>query len=381
MDIAIYGCGKLGNYVMEQLIENGKQSGSIALILLIDNYCEKDVIHDLPVVSVETFTKDTIKKHPDINVIIAIKDYHIAQKEGIGLRAKGISVLFLHPQMYDAKLPVISDDGSLSQFVTCFEDTMPVLPYLEYQVADQCNLNCKACMHFSNIVKTAKFPSIEDFSDSLSAIMKKFRSIQTLRLMGGEPLLNDELDRFIVAARMIAPDADIRVVTNGLLVTEMTTELIATIKQNHAILDISQYPPIRKRLNEIIRFLDDHGIVYIIGEPISEFMVRLSDGSTDPEDVFYGNCLSNMCTFLRNVRLYVCPHIPLLYEQQDFFNINISEDELISNSIDILDDSISGWDILNRIEIPFSLCRYCSRKPERIIWENGQANSEEWKTV
>ena len=66
------------------------------------------------------------------------------------------------------------------------------MEYVEYQVADECNLKCKGCLHFSNLVSAPVHPILGEFERSLIHLKGKFSNIATFRLMGGEPLLNEE---------------------------------------------------------------------------------------------------------------------------------------------------------------------------------------------
>lgn len=51
---------------------------------------------------------------------------------------------------------------------------------------------------------------------------------------------------------------------------------------------------------------------------------------------------------------------------------------MMVNSIDIFDDTINGWQILERLENYFSLCRFCGDNPQTIEWKCGQAQKEDW---
>ena len=65
---------------------------------------------------------------------------------------------------------------------------------IEYHVIDKCNLNCKSCSHFSNLVD-------KEIPKSLDQIKKDFKKIwdltdqgstycvEKVTLLGGEPLL------------------------------------------------------------------------------------------------------------------------------------------------------------------------------------------------
>lgn len=378
MDIVIYGCGRLGQYIFKHISSKMCQ---IEVKGWIDNYYNESELHNLPVYSEDEFLSFVEGKYgrDQLYILVAIMDEETRQRAAISTHTRGASVLIVRNSTFESQLPVINNEGDFNTFaVRPFNEVIPILPYLEYQVADQCNLNCKGCMHFSNLVKDEKFADPEEFEESMITLSKKFRTIKTIRLMGGEPLLNPDLPRFIHVARKYFPYSDIRVVTNGLLITRCSEELIRALLEHYTILDITQYPPVRNNLSSIMSFLEKHRLKYVLSEPIEKFLIRMSDGTEDPETVFKESCLSKMCTFLRNKKLYVCPHIPMLYEQQAFFDIEISEQEMMVNSIDIFDDNINGWQILERLEKYFSLCRFCGKKSEEIFWESGIPKKADW---
>ncbi|MBR5637205.1 MAG: hypothetical protein IKW81_09780, partial [Pseudobutyrivibrio sp.] len=67
------------------------------------------------------------------------------------------------------------------------------LPYLEYHVADHCNLNCSSCVHFSPLVKEPTFTDFDKLECDLMQLKRKVHYFDAIRILGGEPLLNDRL--------------------------------------------------------------------------------------------------------------------------------------------------------------------------------------------
>ena len=368
MQVSIYGYGNLGRYILNEI---SKSHSKLSVNNIIDNIkwgCDTGVI------SHSEFIQK--KDRCDI-VIVAIQDTVSAQEVTNQLVEEGIENIFLtHPKMLCGKLPVLDKEGLLSDYFFLWREKKPVLPYLEYQVADECNLKCKACMHFSNIISNPNHACLEEFEISLKQLANVFDNIERIRLMGGEPLLNHDLADFVKLTRQVFPLSDIRVVTNGLMITEINVGLMDVMRNNSVKFDITQYKPTRKKIGEILRFLDKNHIGYDLGEEIHEFQVRLSDGTNQYSEVYANACLSKMCTFLRNNKLYVCPHIPMLYEQRDFFGFDISEGEFKNNGLDLY--SMDGWEILRKLRNPWTLCRFCSTNPKSIKWATGTAHQEDW---
>ena len=172
-----------------------------------------------------------------------------------------VSVFFLLRNTY----------SSCDDFIKRVLGKKPVLYYMELSVADHCNLNCKGCAFFSNIVDEESFFKLDQFKSDISRLAELFGNIRILTLLGGEPLLNPDLPQFIYEARKAFPKSKIRVVTNGLLCKNMDQELIDVFVENDALLHITLYKPLFPTIDKLKQFVESKGIRYIIGMPVTEF--------------------------------------------------------------------------------------------------------------
>lgn len=253
MKIAIYGAGSFGEYVWNQirLIKKSKISCNIFIDKNYQIYNGKK--NGLKVIGVNEFF---LKYSEDIDgVLIAASSLIYRQEMVLSLIRRGYENVYVVPiEVLTGRLPVLDNEGNFLSYITPFKYSMPVLTYVEYHVSDYCNLKCKGCGHFSNLVTEKKFPKIETFEDMLFGLSKKFRNIKVFRLMGGEPLINPQLPLFIYAVKKFFPYADIRIASNGLLVAEMKTPLVNAIRECNVTVDISQYPPTRLIMEKIIAF-------------------------------------------------------------------------------------------------------------------------------
>lgn len=91
----------------------------------------------------------------------------------------------------------------------------PILPYVESMVVYPCNLKCDACSTFSDIRRSG-YVGVEQGINWLRPWSERME-IQAWGAMGGEPLMNPQMYDWIVAVRKLLPNAQIRFVTNGLL--------------------------------------------------------------------------------------------------------------------------------------------------------------------
>ena len=93
---------------------------------------------------------------------------------------------------------------------------------VEYSVAYHCNLRCSGCSHMSQFL-SKKFPSIESFYSDITQLGKGLH-VNEIRLCGGEPLLNPEINSFIEIAKKAGIADRISVTTNGLLLHKMNDD-------------------------------------------------------------------------------------------------------------------------------------------------------------
>jgi len=89
------------------------------------------------------------------------------------------------------------------------------LPFLEIMIIRACNLSCQGCTTFSDLTHTG-YVNWQQGQQWLVPWAKKI-NIEAVGLMGGEPLINPQLADWLIGIRTLLPDAQIRFVTNGLL--------------------------------------------------------------------------------------------------------------------------------------------------------------------
>jgi ABC-2 type transport system ATP-binding protein len=97
------------------------------------------------------------------------------------------------------------------------------LKALEFYLIDTCNIRCSNCSASSPFMTEANLPNLENFVASLSFLARVVQCDE-LRFVGGEPLLNKDLCNFIRAARHSGMFRRIRVITNGLLLSNVDEE-------------------------------------------------------------------------------------------------------------------------------------------------------------
>ncbi len=233
------------------------------------------------------------------------------------------------------------------------------LDYVELHVVDRCNLNCNACSHFSPMVRE-DFDHLESFKSDINQMRLYFERINKIRLLGGEPFLDDKLDEYVVLVRQLYPDSIIEVVTNGLLIPRVPDRILRTISDSGIVVTITLYPPTAKILDEIITTLNKYDLEYQVSEMVINFHRKfLPDGSSDPEKAFSECTLGRYCTFVYSGRLYLCSGAALVKYYNDVSGTDIVCKE---SSIDLYNTSTE--EIVRFLNQYNDSCRYCGRGSE-----------------
>lgn len=240
------------------------------------------------------------------------------------------------------------------------------LEYLEYEATGACNLNCRGCGHFSNIVEGALSEyDVTVLDRDLHRLSELFEHIRVIHILGGEPLLCQNLDKMIRLTRTYFQDSIIRVVTNGLLVPRMSEKLIAALVENNVNLWISTYEPTLKMYDMIRKFCMEHGIGIVGDVSRIEFSKRINLKGNSTGTTTFAQCNWHQCPNLKDGKLYTCSYAAFAYRLQRKYDLNIP----IEEGINLFDQNITGEKIKEILPQPIEFCRYCTI-PVMVPWSN-----------
>lgn len=244
----------------------------------------------------------------------------------------------------------------------------PVLYLLEYHVAEHCNMNCKSCFHFSNLVKEAKFGDFKQYTNDLKRLSTLFSNIKNIHLMGGEPLLNPELPQFIHATKDLFPKTTIHILTNGILIPKMSDVLIEAIQACNVQMRVSIYKPMISKKEQISYILTKYEIKHWVSDPYLHFAKYLNpDGNSNPKKAV-ASCPASRCTFLSSGQIARCA-LPF---NINYFNQQFEKSiDMTADRIDIYDEALDGFKIKQLMLKPMVACRYC-KKVQWVPWEQSK---------
>jgi len=97
--------------------------------------------------------------------------------------------------------------------------------YLRVSVTERCNFRCQYCMPEKPFswVPQENLLSFEDLFKFIRLAIDE--GVNKIRLTGGEPLLRQDLDRFVAMIHDYKPDIDLALTTNGYLLPETAERL------------------------------------------------------------------------------------------------------------------------------------------------------------
>ena len=249
----------------------------------------------------------------------------------------------------------------------------PVLRYVEVHLADHCNLNCKGCGHFCPIA-SERFVDLEQFSADLYRLSQLFRKIETIRLMGGEPLLHPGVTEALVVSRKFLPCTDIRLVTNGILLPKMGERFWRACKDNGVTIDLTKYP-VSLDVAKIQRLAAERGVRIDVYECNQFIAAHNLKGDSNPRAAM-NKCRAILyCPFLQEGMLYPCGLPALVHYFNKRFNTAIPAD----GAINIHDGRMTGRRILSLLDRPVPACRYCTAgEYVTFDWAVSRREISEW---
>ena len=251
------------------------------------------------------------------------------------------------------------------------------LDYLEIAVTEECNLNCKACSHFSPLANKEDRVILEEFIHDVKRMHELFPNIITIRLLGGEPLLNTEVFEMARYMRSLYSKSRITIVTNGLLIPKIGKKNLTQMVEQGIEFDISLYKPTLKIRPDIERICNEFGIKFRFSEMINSFRIRFDPSGKNNGTVSYKECaIGKTCTYLYKGKLSGCPAPNVVHLFDRSFETKYScEDDMVN----IHNTQLSAEEIYNKINSEMKFCRYCTTIRE-IPWEkcSGTPSAKDW---
>ncbi|GHU08082.1 hypothetical protein FACS1894151_03400 [Spirochaetia bacterium] len=235
------------------------------------------------------------------------------------------------------------------------------------RLCEHCNLNCKGCMSFSPLAeKQFLDPDIfERDCRRLSALSNG--QAEKITLVGGELLLHPGLLEIQnIARRYFCKSAQLKVITNGLLLANQDEDFWFNCRDNAVIIEISGYP-VTIDIEKIAAKAERFGVSVLLRE-LEWFKSPLDVEGTQDIHEMYNHCIDgNSCICLENGKMSTCEIPSKIRHFNRYFDLNlqVSDDDFIDiYKVKTLEE------LMQKLAHPIPFCRYC---------RNGFKISEKWE--
>lgn len=253
---------------------------------------------------------------------------------------------------------------------------------LDIAIVRHCNLCCKGCDHFSPLAQEQYMP-IENYERDLRRLSELLNGdIAYINLLGGEPLLNPDIIKFMSIGRSCFASTDINVCTNGLLLRSMSNDFWQACRDYNISIMATEYP-INLDYKKLKEFVLSQGVEFKYtgssegGRSLWHFPLDLQ-GKQNPMESFVNCRNANTCHTLENGRIYTCSIAPYIDDFNKYYGTDLKL--LDMDGIDIHQEGMTGEYILKRLAAPMPFCRYCDVKHRTYDhpWELSKKDMKEW---
>lgn len=252
---------------------------------------------------------------------------------------------------------------------------------IEIHLAEHCNLNCVSCLHYSPIAKPA-YPDIRRLEKNLAELSKVQKWFHTVRLLGGEPLLNPDISKILNITREHMNKARIELVTNGILLQshKLPSDFWETCRKNDIVIAISKYP-IGLDYEKIKKICEANNCIFqIFGDRIGNdgFCAYKLEPLTYKKNFLKYICCSNRrCLQLVDDQIFPCSVSAYVNHINDKFGYNFRHKE--NDTIKIKDINLLKLLWFMSYAKPF--CAYCTPRSPGFPWRQSKLESSEWINI
>lgn len=380
--IVIYGTGIVGKRFFRWLREN-----DITADVVFANTKPKEPSYlGIPIIKADCISE----YYPDALIVVATKENF--QREIMEYLSKlQIKKYFcISEEVFQIINNVLSInleeyDEIIKKFANEQRLTPRTLLRYEVHIAEHCNLNCRGCYHCSPLAKPELLTVTEYERDCARLAELYCGEMESITLLGGEPLLHPEITEFFRITRKHFSVGRISLLTNGILLPNMSEEFWVAAKKYQIDILTTKYP-INVDYEGIKRKAEQYGVYcnnfnMIVDEKGNKLLENYQfdlEGRQPVEENFKKCYRGNTCITLKHGRLYTCVMSAHLHHLKEYFGlekIHISE----RNSIDIY-EAKSAEEISEFLTRPIPICRYCKITKEKkyVPFQVSKKCLDEW---
>ena len=253
------------------------------------------------------------------------------------------------------------------------------LLFFDIEITEHCNLNCKGCDSLAPLAEEEYLDVAECEKDLRRLSELSGGVVDHINILGGEPLLHPDIEKFMTMTRQYFPVGRIVVVTNGILLKSMEKTFWETCKENKIVLGVTRYP-IQLDLAWIKEKAEKEEVAFQwFGEDRKEHWVHTRmdlSGQMDETESFLHCWNANNCTVVEHGKLYPCPRVAKIRHFNKAFKTNLpvsEKDYLVIEEVESLEEMMSF------LAKPIPFCRFCkSQSHYEEPWAVSKKIMAEW---
>lgn len=250
---------------------------------------------------------------------------------------------------------------------------------VDLPIVDACNLACRACSHFSPLVRKVEPRDVADIAAALTLLQNVAPGLTySVFIMGGEPLLHPQVADIVDVVADCMPNAERFLVTNLMGWAKHRDVLVPRLLSSNTFLAYTKYGKLNAgQVAQIEAESKTSGLW------ISRFGNDAETFCTYPKSITdkYGRsgkakCPMAKCPSLIGNRLYLCSPVASLEYPNESFNLSLK-----CSKFDYIDlrNVEHPHEILALMYLPNPFCSHCNvGANEQFPWVSGKRARDEW---
>lgn len=254
----IYGCGLIGRKILQVL-----QEENIPVIA----WCDDNIQSSKKILNLRVYNRDEcLEKFPEANIITA---FTLPSRSAEFLKNNTDYNIFsgaelLSDQIFNVggrlNLDQYSIWRSIAQYNGFYARQSSILSNMGVVITEKCSLKCKNCyVHSSRFPDPQHYP-LSVLKSSMDNCLYYFDQLNFINIIGGEPFLHHEWDKYLSYLLDLPKVKTICLTTNGTVLPPETK--LKVLANEKVLVYISGYNHVQEKAFKLCDLLDKHHVRY-----------------------------------------------------------------------------------------------------------------------
>lgn len=233
---------------------------------------------------------------------------------------------------------------------------------IDATVTSRCSLKCKDCSNLMQYYSKPQNYDVEEILKTLDIILQKIDMLNDLRILGGEPFMNNQFVKIIDKFKNHNKIRKISVYSNATIFPDKI--ILENLKTSNVLLVFSDYGVLSRNLPQWEKWCTDNGVGYFV-ERVEWWqdcgkLQRHNYTEYELLDI-YSNCECRSVPTIMGNKLFPCQYVANAANLGAMYTNEVKKDYLI------IDDTVTGKEIFSFLYERKYLegCRYCGGRNEK----------------